>query len=134
MVRFKNRYLLFQIHYDLPSSLSQFNIDPSIHGGNINSCLKDSIDANFGDYGAGLSAASVTVKYFSPYTSTGIIRCARDNTHVVWAALTFITKLKGRPCCFRVVHVGGTIKCVQREAISLDAKILEGMRDIPRTY
>ena len=35
-----------------------------------------------------------TVNYFSPATSTAIIRCPRDHYELVWAALTFVTKLQ----------------------------------------
>ncbi|KAJ3155739.1 hypothetical protein HDU86_004208 [Geranomyces michiganensis] len=135
MVRFKNRFLLFRLHYnDDPSSGSASSrhaaaaIDPAIHGGNISSALKDSILLNFGEYGAGIAATSTAVKYFSPWTGTGVLRCARDQFELVWAALTFMTQLKGKACTFRVVHVGGTIKSVQQETLDLDRKLLEEMQ------
>ncbi|KAJ3175616.1 hypothetical protein HDU87_006114 [Geranomyces variabilis] len=130
MVRFKNRFLLFRLHYndDPPagpaSSRHAALIDPVIHGGNISSAVKESILLNFGDYGAGIAATSTAVKYFSPWTNTGVLRCARDHFELVWAALTFVTQLKGKSCTFRVVHVGGTIKSVQQETLDLDRRLL----------
>ncbi|KAI8591020.1 hypothetical protein BDZ88DRAFT_76708 [Geranomyces variabilis] len=134
MVRFKNRFLLFRLHYsdDPPagpaSSRYAAVIDPVIHGGNISSAVKESILLNFGDYGAGIAATSTAVKYFSPWTNTGVLRCARDHYELVWAALTFVTQLKGKSCTFRVVHVGGTIKSVQQETLDLDRRLLGEMQ------
>ncbi len=62
----------------------------------------------------------MVVKYFSPATSTAIIRVARDHYRLVWAALTFTTKLPhpaNQACVFQVVRVSGTIKKAEEEAI-----------------
>ncbi|TPX71886.1 hypothetical protein SpCBS45565_g00820 [Spizellomyces sp. 'palustris'] len=122
MVRLKNRYLLFNLHFD-PSTPP--SVDTAINGGTINNTLKDSLELNFGDYGIGI--ASFTVKYYSPHTQTGIIRCARESYQMLWAALSFITKIRNRPCIFCVVHLGGTIKSVQQVALRRDREALEMM-------
>ena len=57
------------------------------------------------------------VKYFSPTTSTGIIRCSRDTYRIVWCALTLLSEISGNPVVFRVTKVSGTIKKTEREAI-----------------
>lgn len=60
------------------------------------------------------------VKYFSQATSTAIIRVSRDHYRLVWAALTFITRLPepvDQPCVIQVVRVSGTIKKAEEEAI-----------------
>lgn len=57
------------------------------------------------------------MKYFSPTTSTGIIRCSRDAYRIVWCALTLISEIGGRPVVFRVARVSGTIKKAEREAM-----------------
>lgn len=60
------------------------------------------------------------VKYFSPATSTAIIRVARDHYRMVWSALTFTTRLPkpvDQPCVMQVVRVSGTIKKAEEEAI-----------------
>ena len=86
------------------------------------------------------------VKYFSPATSTAIIRCPRSSYRLVWSALTYITRLPapkpGKPyytkdgslrhppksapaaggetqreCVIRVVRVSGTMKKAEQEAI-----------------
>lgn len=60
------------------------------------------------------------VIYLSPATSTAIIRVSRDHYRLVWAALTFITKLPKpieEACCIRVVRCSGTIKKAEEEAV-----------------
>jgi len=57
------------------------------------------------------------VKYFSPTTSTGIVRVGREQYRVVWVALTFLKEFKGQPCIISVVHVSGTIKKAEIEAM-----------------
>ena len=77
------------------------------------------------------------VKYFSPATSTAIIRCSRAHYRLVWAALSFITQLpkaarnaQPRPCVFQVVRVSGTIKKAEEEAIRrARATILKAQRE-----
>jgi ribonuclease P/MRP protein subunit POP5 len=61
------------------------------------------------------------VKYFSPATSTAIVRVSRDHYRLVWAALTFSTQLPKpvfqQPCVFQVVKVSGTIRKAEEAAI-----------------
>lgn len=60
------------------------------------------------------------VKYFSPATSTAIIRVSRDHYRLVWGALSFATRLPkplDQPCVFQVVRVSGTIRKAEEEAI-----------------
>ena len=61
-----------------------------------------------------------TVKYFSPATSTAIVRVSRAYYRLVWAALSFVTKIPNpvnQPCVVQVVRVSGTIKKSEEEAI-----------------
>jgi ribonuclease P/MRP protein subunit POP5 len=61
------------------------------------------------------------VIYFSPATSTTIIRVAREHFRMVWAALCMTTRLpkplQATPCVFTVVRTSGTIRKAQDEAI-----------------
>jgi ribonuclease P/MRP protein subunit POP5 len=67
-----------------------------------------------------MKADSHAVKYVSSATSTTIIRVSRAHYRLVWAALTFTTKLPNpvnEPCIIQVVRVSGTIKKAEEEAI-----------------
>ena len=107
--------------------------------------IRNGVSELFGDYGSGMVAPSLQgnlhppppkqhplfnprfrpltklqVKYFSPATSTAIIRVSRDHYRLVWATLAFITRLP-RPvdqlCVLQVVRVSGTIKKAEEEAV-----------------
>lgn len=58
----------------------------------------------------------MAVKYFSPVTSTGIIKVSRAHYRMLWASLTFMKEVLGRGAVVTVVRVSGTIKKVQIEA------------------
>lgn len=132
MVRYKARYLLINIYYPgdpisastSPSLSFSHPSDPALTPQVLSSLLRDSLATQFGDYGAGI-AGNLSVKYFSPVTSTGIIRVGRDHYRTVWAALTFMKDVSGRPAVIRVARVSGTIKKVQMEAISMAKKGIE---------
>lgn len=137
MVRLKHRYLLINILYpdsksanlklvkdagdELPFNL-QFR-QPSPDQLTVHILLKmirQGIEELFGDYGSGKVSGSLQIKYWSPATSTTILRVSRDHYRLVWAALAFVTSLPkplNQPCVFQVVRVSGTIRKAQEEAV-----------------
>jgi ribonuclease P/MRP protein subunit POP5 len=71
------------------------------------------------------------VNYYSPSTSTAIIRCPRDHYEMVWAALTYVTRLPkptDMPVVVRVVRVSGTIKNAEEEVIRRSQHIIKKAR------
>ncbi|KAI9821859.1 MAG: hypothetical protein M1827_002441 [Pycnora praestabilis] len=151
MVRLKNRYLLVNILYPTTSTTTTDPFPPSnptskslpglvkFHQPTSDKVtpqllvriIKTEVGNLFGDYGVGVIAGSLSVKYLSPATSTLIIRVSRAHYRLVWAALTFITTLplplplptaggregEKRACVFGVVRVSGTIRKAEEEAI-----------------
>lgn len=136
MVRIKHRYLLVEILY--PSSATKTPKSavpesivchaptaPHITSSALLHLLRSQISLLFGDYGSGVLASTLSIKYFSNATSTAIIRCPRAHYRLAWAALTFVTELpaggkgmsSGVKCVIRVVRVSGTIKKVEEEAV-----------------
>jgi len=129
MVRLKHRWLLFNIIYPnepctIPFSAPSTNITSKL----LLDCLRQQITYNFGDQGSGLVSASLSIRYFSSATSTGIIRIAREHYRLVWAALTFIRDLGGRECVVTVRRVSGTIKKAEEEIVRRDKQALIGVR------
>jgi len=126
MVRLKNRWLLFEVifedtlHHSTSSYSSPSQKLEALSTRDVYSAIKDSVQTNFGDYGVGCIASSISVKYFSPFTNIGVLRISRDHYHIVWGATTFITQIKTRRCLIRVLHLGGTIKQCQLSAINYD--------------
>ena len=99
--------------------------------------IRETVAEIFGDYGAGkiygslkstykhshgmcLYSGVTTVVYFSTATSTAIIRVSRDHVRMLWAALSFVTRLP-KPfedaCVINVVRNSGTIRLAEEEAI-----------------
>lgn len=133
MVRVKNRYLVASILFPSSSPVSgstpailQFHnpTPPHVTIPLLLSQLRSNISALFGDYGLGVTSSSLKMIYFSPATSTFIIRCPRAHFRLVWAALTCVQRLPaarrgqdGPSCVIRVVRVSGTIKKAEEHVV-----------------
>ncbi|KAE9981585.1 hypothetical protein EG328_011524 [Venturia inaequalis] len=136
MVRIKHRYLLINILYPGPSStftraapgageipdVVQFHAPTSdlLDQRLLAKMIREGVGELFGEWGVGMIGGSLKVIYLSPATSTAIIRVSRDHYRLVWAALTFVTKLPkpiDQACCVRVVRCSGTIKKAEEEAV-----------------
>ncbi|KAJ3285397.1 hypothetical protein HK104_009517 [Borealophlyctis nickersoniae] len=118
MVRFKNRYLLFEITWEDGVT------DDSVDVRALSNTIRKSIEYNFGDYGAAIMGSGFSMKYYNPYTNVGIFRASRDHFRIAWTACTFITAIRGRSCIINVVHTAGTLKSVQTAAIERGKEIL----------
>jgi ribonuclease P/MRP protein subunit POP5 len=143
MVRIKHRYLLLNILFPAsfnsiptsrsssvqPSSLTFHSpTPPQFQAASLINLIRESVAELFGDYGVG-TIAGLKVVYFSPATSTAIVRCPRAGYRLVWAALTFVGSLPGARrggggesakrmgCVIRVVRVSGTIRKAEEEAV-----------------
>jgi ribonuclease P/MRP protein subunit POP5 len=96
-MRIKHRYLLFRITtQDANLSLTQ---QPLL------AKFREILALLHGDVGSGL--VHLVLKYFNPYTGTGILRCPRDACRQVWSALSLLTKINGKSCVVDVLHVSG---------------------------
>ncbi|KXJ85508.1 Rpp14 family protein [Microdochium bolleyi] len=130
MVRIKERYLLVNILY--PTELGSKQGIPDLvllnspttdylTPGALIRALRAEIAINFGDYGSGaIEGGGLSIKYLSPATSTFILKINRPYYRLVWTALTMMDSVPvrdGKPCVFRVVHVSGTIRRAEEEAI-----------------
>ncbi|ORY40207.1 hypothetical protein BCR33DRAFT_699587 [Rhizoclosmatium globosum] len=125
-MRFKNRYLAFQLLSRQSSSSSSSDrllIHESINRDGILKAIKTSLEQNFGDMAVGI-ASNLSIKYFSPMTGVGILRVPRDIYKECWAAVTLVTSVTGErgerdriSCLLNVFHVAGTIKQAQINTI-----------------
>src|SRR5579862_4817161 len=125
MVRLKHRWLLFEILYPnegcpIPFSTPSQSITQKL----LLDVLRQHISYNFGDVGSGLVSPSLSIKYFSAATNTGIVRISRDHYRLVWAALTFVRELGGRECVVTVRRVSGTIKKAEQEILRRDKRAI----------
>lgn len=110
MVRFKNRYLLFEIDWE------DEKVDKELTLGVLYACFRASVETNFGEMGLA-AMTSLSLKYFDPISSFGIVRVSRDHYRWLWASLTFTRVIHKRVCAVRVLHTAGTLRSAQRRAI-----------------
>jgi ribonuclease P/MRP protein subunit POP5 len=136
MVRVKHRYLLLNILFPEGSAAASssgstaplpltFHSPTPLHFQAVSllHLIRESVAELFGDYGVG-TIAGLKVMYFSPATSTAIVRCPRASYRLVWAGLTFVDSLPGprrggerEACVIRVVRVSGTVRKAEEEAV-----------------
>ncbi|KAL9632742.1 MAG: hypothetical protein Q9164_005126, partial [Protoblastenia rupestris] len=89
----------------------------------LHRALRDEVLYMYGDYGLGLIASSLKINYLSAATSTAIVRVARAHYRILWAALSWITRVPGEKrgegiqCVIRVVRVCGTIRKAEEEVV-----------------
>jgi ribonuclease P/MRP protein subunit POP5 len=169
MVRVKFRYLVVNFLYPEPPTKSKTQLPDLVqihsptpdafHAGILVRMIRDEVAELYGDYGMGMVSAALkgksssttqynittrllipTVNYWSPSTSTAIIRCPRDHYEMVWAALTYVTHLPKPlllPVVIRVIRVTATIRKAEEEVIRRSqliiqrAKNWEGKGDLP---
>lgn len=105
MVRFKNRYLLLEVHW------ADGMVDENLPHTALANALRDAISLTFGDFGSAAAGRSVDVKYWNSTTSLAIVRCTRSHYRMVWAGASFVTKIGQRHCAICARHVGGTQNC-----------------------
>ncbi|AET39848.1 RNA-binding protein POP5 Ecym_5058 [Eremothecium cymbalariae DBVPG len=135
MVRLKSRYILFEILYPPIHSNNKYenlgftSVDdvllhyhqmssPTITYKSISQELRRVLQVNFGGYGVARATNILQVKYFSNKTSTGILRCSREDYELVIIALTFMTKLGNvENIIVNPVKISGTIKKIEQFAI-----------------
>ena len=71
-MRLKNRYLLLELMWK--DGKLEENMQESI----IQTAIRESVGAAFGDYGLALASGALQVKFYNPLTGLCVLRCARD--------------------------------------------------------
>ncbi|KAJ1948872.1 RNA-binding protein pop5 [Linderina pennispora] len=129
MVRFKHRYLCFEIQFHTAAEQALGHQkagqkQPALSSKAIFHLIRDQMQINFGDSGAGHVVMGTQVKYFSSRTNMGILKVPRDHYQMIWSALTLTTQISRTPCMIRVWHVSGTIKKCQQAAIKVNRSLI----------
>ncbi|CCF60412.1 hypothetical protein KAFR_0K00570 [Kazachstania africana CBS 2517] len=138
MVRLKSRYILFEILFP-PTEISEDELvtkkdillsyhkvsPPDISSKSILQEIRRSLQLNLGDYGYGKVNSLLQLKYFSNNTSTGILRCHREDTDLLLTALFTISKINEiTNLIINPIKVSGTIKKIEQYSIRRNAKFL----------
>jgi ribonuclease P/MRP protein subunit POP5 len=116
MVRFRNRYLLCTVEFELGGDRAVAQVTART----LYAAVRSSVEINFGDVGAGNAIPVLSMKLWSPPLALAIIRASRDHYTTVWAAITMINALPqtnpDNPVRISVIHVGATIRACQKAA------------------
>ncbi|KAK5206497.1 RNA-binding protein pop5 [Exophiala xenobiotica] len=152
MVRIKQRYILFNVLYPgtttpppQPSSqtptpsyvLFSRPSPPHLNGRLLLSTIRSTIQSLFGDHGMSVVQSSLRIMYFSPSTSTVILRVPRAHFRLVWASLTFMDTVPGPQrnsapvqCVIRVTRARRDIVRAKRQGREdEDETMLQGLLD-----
>ncbi|CAF4352116.1 unnamed protein product [Rotaria sp. Silwood2] len=105
MVRVKRRYFVFQFHFN-------FNPTIIIKSSHIHTTFETMISRLYGDVGIAHFTRNLSIIYYNSSTHVAIVRCLRDNKHMLQTAATFISKLiiDQIECSIQTLHVGGSIR------------------------
>lgn len=112
MVRFKNRYFLFEQMGDGNSAANPSPKSQS-HTFALLSDIRSAIQSQYGDHGLGMMGAHLAVKYYNSALRVGVLRCARDHQREMRAVLAMMNGAR----VLRVWHVAGTIRSCQKEML-----------------
>ncbi|AQZ13399.1 POP5 (YAL033W) [Zygosaccharomyces parabailii] len=147
MVRLKTRYILFEILYpcnelqtkelhDVTALNTEILLQhhrvspPQITPKTIAQEVRHSLQVHFGDYGLGKAGSLLQIKYFSNRTSTGIIRCHREDTDLVVMALCLTSKIGDIDSIIvNPVKLSGTIKKVEQYTIRRAQRLLSTVHE-----
>ncbi|QLG73180.1 hypothetical protein HG535_0E02640 [Zygotorulaspora mrakii] len=139
MVRLKSRYILFEIVYptgtdSITSSLETGKdiflrhhqiTPPDISSKTLLQEIRKSLQLNFGDYGLGKVSSLLQVKYFSNMTSTGILRCHREDCDLLVMALFLMKKISNTDrVIVNPIKVSGTIKKIEEYSCRRNQRLL----------
>ncbi|KAK9833872.1 hypothetical protein WJX74_008434 [Apatococcus lobatus] len=122
MVRFKNRYLVFELIW------KDGKRDESLGESALLNAFRELVAQNFGDHGLGQALASLQVKYYNPFTGVCVIRCSRDQAREVWVALSMLTDLRNRTAMLHFLAITGTVQNCKRAAQSFTSKAYPSLK------
>ena len=89
---------------------------------------QDSIQINFGDFGAAALLSSLQIRYYDEATHIFILRCPREGYRSAWAAMTLVTNLSsssssssssGTKASISVLRVSGSVRTCRTDAVEI---------------
>ncbi|CBN74901.1 conserved unknown protein [Ectocarpus siliculosus] len=111
MVRFKHRYLVATIAAASQERIAE--LGPS----EILAMLRESIEANFGDFGSGSTSQSLQVRSFDRTSGVCVIRAGRESHRMVRASLTLLSGTKDARLSVTVKAVAGCDRTLKAAAV-----------------
>lgn len=142
-MRFKNRYYLVEIIWEAigvhPStgaassssssgaSSVHLRSDVSLASHHLQSALRESMLAHFGEWGLARVLQSLQVRYLNSLTNLAILRVARTDARTLAAIIAFLGQIKQKQILLRTIHLAGTIRSCQKRALQLQKQRIAEM-------
>ncbi|MES1909858.1 MAG: hypothetical protein MHM6MM_002549 [Cercozoa sp. M6MM] len=111
MVRFKNRYVLYQISWEDPLQ-STFRTSKHVYD-----VVRAQVVRQYGQFPWGLLKRHTHVKYYNAETGLCIIRMPRDQSDVITSSVASIGTVAKRRVMFRQLWMSATVKQVHKAAL-----------------
>mmetsp|Transcript_33196 Transcript_33196/g.46394 ORF Transcript_33196/g.46394 Transcript_33196/m.46394 type:complete len:153 (+) Transcript_33196:81-539(+) len=106
-MRLKNRFMQFVINF---SDNEKSNREKVLTASVILDSIRQSVAINFGDLVLGKVFRSMKIRHYSPLTFSFIMKTSREYYREVWAAVTTITQIRGKPVQIVCLNVSGNLK------------------------
>ena len=123
MVRHKNRYLLVSLEWEDGRGMRGCGTRELV------SLIRDTIRAQFGDFGLAHVIKSLQVKVCFDEVSLAIVRVDRESLRMLWGALSLVTEIGKRRVTLHVVNVSGSARCGRSAAQKHLDSLAETMED-----
>lgn len=112
---------------DLPTPPPSPTHPPTTHHTpSSNPTPQESIQSNFGDFGAAALLGSLQIRYYDEATHIFILRCPREGYRSAWAAMTLVTSLggsssssSGTKASISVLRVSGSVRTCRTDAVEI---------------
>eukprot|EP00918_Siedleckia_nematoides_P088716 GHVU01195115.1.p1 GENE.GHVU01195115.1~~GHVU01195115.1.p1 ORF type:complete len:178 (-),score=28.49 GHVU01195115.1:558-1091(-) len=123
MVRYKNRWIAFEVIVEPAGGFSAAGDSgppalSAVTPVSIMNATRESIEENFGVFGAAKFSRGLRVELWNPHTRLGVLKSPAAHASLTIAALTFVTSLGGTPAVLHAFHAGGTLRKCQEAAVS----------------
>eukprot|EP01135_Chromosphaera_perkinsii_P002080 Nk52_evm14s217 gene=Nk52_evmTU14s217 len=137
MVRFKNRYLLVEVHVEgtpsAPNRPAPVRIgDEQLTEKILVRGIREAYREAWGDYGFGCVLQSLQIKQYNRKTGIAILRIARPYLEKLSTALCFLTVLDKKHCSLQTLHTSGTIRSCQKRLIEFQNRGIVAMKEVEK--
>ena len=108
MVRFKRRYILFEVvpHDRRQQEAEKINISEK----EVVKAMRQAIHLVHGDFGLGSVLKSLFLKRFTPRTRLGIVTVQRGPHRLLGSSLAVICKIGQVDCSIKCLYMSGTVR------------------------
>ncbi|KAK1118415.1 hypothetical protein K0M31_015114 [Melipona bicolor] len=105
MVRFKNRYILFEINFgDNSKKPVQLKVTA------LHNAIQQKVQQLYGDFGIAAIKAGFSAKYCNAHTKIAIVKSRHGPHKFLINAIPIIKDIAGRLVSVKILYVGATIK------------------------